>query len=1118
MATYHNLFKNPRLLSTGDMSEWFGNPNPPTHVTLPHGDVGLPPLGAGGSVDTAIKINLISSTPPYLLWGFRPPAAGDYKVRFWACPSDPTQTLTFRQNIYKVWSGGTPVHTITIGPGWTEISEAFSVVADDIIGNDVQIYIDGAEGAVTGGEILFTASIASLQAEDHTYFDGTWSGASWDGTPHASKSTLVEETPPAVAEAVPYRGTQRLTLHPLEETRGKLIASPLQLTNENPWWGIRAKEFKAESPAIRQQLLQRGDIPGSEPVFTTYENREISLGVRALPADIGEDDVTNLWPNPKGAYGLDGLTLSDVGEYVASILCEDPHKDSFSPGLIPDANYPVSGLRAIPEAGAESCFVFQGAIGESFFAQMELVSGEEYTFSAYVTQPLLPESGSPVRLYVESTFGISEGVGTLPISATGDEWDRVAITVTANVTGLHNFGFKRTAGGTDPWFITGFSVTHSGELLHYVDGDTPGATWAGVPHNSASTLPADLTIRLTQLVTDVQHACSYVQSGRPGATLRHILPSGRRVFFDLVSAEYTPKLDKGFIRSSFDEIEIRLSAKPFARGRRTYPETTPAPTFSPACRVLQIEGVEGDAPAPATIEITSGGSVDDAQQAVLWGSDSRAAEPLDASDISNGLFIPASSLLPISPWVTANAPLANGLAAGAGTGITGLAKLAGSFWHPAVNLQLSDFSPLRHVGRFRVFARVNFGGTQTGKTASCRLVWRVGASGAYTENPAATWTDYQPTESNGWYLLDLGLIDIPKSPIGTHSWDGQLQVQNNAAAGTASTKFSVHQLYLFPTEASGRAVALPPSPTPQGLIGLDSLLSSASTALNARAQQVGANWATSGSATDFFTATAGATRSTALAENPGRLALSAVPTGVAWASIEVSTAGILKAGITHRYTTSFATAWRAEVDNVGQPSGQGRLIVYINNVAVTTVTGLDLAANTFYTLAGFVDQQGRWAVYWVRAGFSLGSPIARGHREILSQYPAGQSLASGSSGFYDVGTTAGTLRTYRNWALYSAMPEYFVGPNGDLAQIGPEGAYRHTAALYAPNPTTWAEAGKYEGDLPRLGAGTKAKNTTRLMVRICRHDPTAMPDSGADSDSATVTVSYIPQYLHLPTS
>jgi hypothetical protein len=108
---------------------------------------------------------------------------------------------------------------------------------------------------------------------------------------------------------------------------------------------------------------------------------------------------------------------------------------------------------------------------------------------------------------------------------------------------------------------------------------------------------------------------------------------------------------------------------------------------------------------------------------------------------------------------------------------------------------------LSHVGVFRVKARV-----QSGSLSNLlRLSWKAG-DGPTNHN---AWVS--PISTAGWQELDLGMITVPATVLGTQRWTGQVDVQGAASSpGTVALDY----LTLIPA-ATGTARRAASSPTPR---------------------------------------------------------------------------------------------------------------------------------------------------------------------------------------------------------------------------------------------------------------------------------------------------------------
>ena len=149
---------------------------------------------------------------------------------------------------------------------------------------------------------------------------------------------------------------------------------------------------------------------------------------------------------------------------------------------------------------------------------------------------------------------------------------------------------------------------------------------------------------------------------------------------------------------------------------------------------------------------------------------------------------------------------------------------------------------LTHIGMFRPQLRFYASAT----TIALRLTYQS------LDGPAKSLSFKIPV-AVGFNSVDLGLITLPETSLGTQRWTGRIEAYSTSTGGET---FEVDVIELMPAEIFGRARGVY-SYLPGPLVGLDEFTGiTAGTALNARVATLGGSWATSGAATDLAAADA----------------------------------------------------------------------------------------------------------------------------------------------------------------------------------------------------------------------------------------------------------------------
>lgn len=173
-----------------------------------------------------------------------------------------------------------------------------------------------------------------------------------------------------------------------------------------------------------------------------------------LPAE-----KTNFIQNPSGEYGTIGAAGLDGGAVGTS------------------SQYQVFGAWAFqitPAAGGTS----GGLMGT-----WAVSTGSAYSVSAYVRGPLL----GTVMIAAADTAGANI-VGSVVGLTLTDRWQQFSFKYTANANTTHRMVIRKTGNdtiGATPIYADGLQV-EMGSATTYIDGDQPGGTWLGAPHNSQS--------------------------------------------------------------------------------------------------------------------------------------------------------------------------------------------------------------------------------------------------------------------------------------------------------------------------------------------------------------------------------------------------------------------------------------------------------------------------------------------------------------------------------------------------------------------------------------------------------------------------------------------------------
>lgn len=499
--------------------------------------------------------------------------------------------------------------------------------------------------------------------------------------------------------------------------------------------------------------------------------------------------------------------------------------------------------------------------------------------------------------------------------------------------------------------------------------------------------------------------------------------------------------------------------------------------------------VGGDVPALGRLQIAepSGNS----RRYVEWGLEQRYFDPLQS------LLIDSEDLV-TSGFSGAQTVLAGGYRRAAAThdvvqgAITGTATA------------VCGTGVLGHVGTFRVKCRVNDASTNLNPAiVRARFVWQDG-DGPFRAN---TWQT--PVANSGQYEeLDLGLVQISPTQLGTQKWSGRIEAYTTD--GSAQL-FNVDYLVLVPAaEGYGRARAAWTYQPPITIPARDSFATGG--ALNTRAADAGGAWATAGAATDFAAAGGAYTRATNVVEAtlPGRSAVLGSTTftdqevGVQFADSVIGGSG------SHYVLLRWTNATNFAYVQYSSAAGGNALVLttVVAGVSTTVFTPalVTTTVGTFYTLRGIA----------YASGLFIGQLLS-GTTVLLSGYmtssalATGGALASGLPGFADQsGSVTANTRTYDNF--YCGVPgaEPIVLWANRLMEVRYDGAIRQdsTGAYWGPVPA-------YRGSRFLIPPAGDKSRTARLLVKADRNDIEIATDAPL-ADNLTVNVTYTPRFLEIP--
>jgi hypothetical protein len=505
-------------------------------------------------------------------------------------------------------------------------------------------------------------------------------------------------------------------------------------------------------------------------------------------------------------------------------------------------------------------------------------------------------------------------------------------------------------------------------------------------------------------------------------------------------------------------------------------------------------GVGGELPARARLVLTETSGQD--LHGLLWGVRSRNY----SSAATGRLSYEAEALTPIAPAVSAaNASASNGNE----VVISAVAK----DWTAVLSTDLAGTGSLDHVGSYRVWARVRTAATVL--APKVRLAWDVGD----LLQPIANDLVRLPLATDYW-MADLGEIRLNPAPIGTHRWQGVIQV-----ADTDGGAFGIDKLLLQPLdEAAGRLSVS--SALTVGMTGYSARdeFDQTAGALTAKTLPVGGTWTYATGDTDDFTVDATnhrAQRSTT-SDTAARLMYASTPS-LAAVAIQVDffhqvplLGGNQEAWLFFRYVDASNYGFVRMTWGVGSGSYVvlGRVVGgAATNLAIPTVAADH--RNAWWTLRAMVTAKGYMYVWAFPQGSTPPSKPAGSRTDAAATIPfgTGGAMASGRVGFGDYNDSSAVTRLYDNFLAWVPDVDAVLFANRG-AELRHDGMFREApgGANYAPIAVT--------GDLLRLPPAGLEGRTAEVFLRPSSGDF----DQGADTPLSNIQAQmrYRPSYLFVP--
>jgi hypothetical protein len=865
---------------------------------------------------------------------------------------------------------------------------------------------------------------------------------------------------------------ERLILNPVSESSAN---APLELVGPDgsPDWGTLLISHDYGAPPRMPQYAGSSDTEGDPLASTRYANRVITVQVRVL--EPSQAAGTNLATNPRCASGTTGWTNSGMASIGRVVLDQ--------------TSTPV-GLQ-----GAETALESVGnSDGDVAYLSASATSGQTYAFSAWVY--LSASTATGVKLTARNASGTLKASSS-NVTATGS-WSRLSLTVTADSTATWRFGVEQVGAGATTSYATMAMIQNSSSVEPYFDGDTPGCDWSGTRHDSSSTRRASGGPRFLAALDDVQTTVDRIV--REGGTLKRVPPGGKPIVFDVLDAQVDIPQGNAFISRRRADITLTLTAKPFWRRGEWIQLADNTETSAPYMSFTHT-GIQGEVPAFGKLMVDEDQA--QTQRWLAWGIESRRY----SSAATAGVFYEAEgrTLKGNSAIVTVT-----GASGGASNNAIRDTDLVPTYQQILSTQATGGGDHLSHVGKWRVFARVQSASANTG-TVSMRLEWGQGDFRRSSQNDPVG-----PVAAGNWELVDLGVVTIDPVSQGTQRWEGRLLAKSTSPGD----ELAVDYLWLCPVDdGSGEITAKPEVSTSYSkIVGYD-LFNQTAGALSGKTANIGGNWSSTGDATDF-SVVAGTTNAVQRSEvsdaaNTGRYAYLAT-TAYAASSVSVdiittsASTGTLKRGVMLRFVD--ANNWlMARVEDLGFGVSTLRVVKRVGGTITTLSSSSNffVSNNTTYNVSLSADASGNWV-----AAAKLGTSTLASLSGTDTVLATGNALDDGYGGFYDEQTSASVFtRTYDNFILEQTAS---TDAKDDAALFASQSCeIRYDGVVREDSSgVVWSSPGKYEGDLLYVPIAGRDDRSVRFTLKAARYGPGDGADTAFDDISARL--SYQPRGITTP--
>lgn len=486
-----------------------------------------------------------------------------------------------------------------------------------------------------------------------------------------------------------------------------------------------------------------------------------------------------------------------------------------------------------------------------------------------------------------------------------------------------------------------------------------------------------------------------------------------------------------------------------------------------------------------------------------------------SADADCALFYQAESRTPLGGSAATASSGYSGTASGSGSNVVDVDNLALS-WEAVLSTQAASAgSHLQHTGSYRVFARVQADGSNTGTVGVC-FEWAPGDFRNPQRNDATYLTSSRLEDGTAvedqWILADLGVVVVPESVKGTQYWEGRLLAKSTVL----SDQLFIDYLLLLPVdEFYAEAGASTVSSAADSYTAYDDFSSGTYAGdLASDTLPTGGTWGTTASPyeADDFAVSGGYAARTAVSDagtdvRYGRIMYPSGTSGMTSTTAYLSwphvSSSLLVRGLAFRIVDkdNFAAVALSANSVVSVIKVVGGTTRFIQSMSVA-----ESAVGQFESLEITVDPGGNFWGMFRGANGTTQQAFAGQHSDLAT----GGTLAAGSCGIIDWYASASALT--RNYDLF-----YCFVPVLDAAVFASQSIeFRHDGILREDSGgTVWKPASKTIGDLLLLPPAGREARTCEVIVKACRNDPRTGSDSAIDDISAKLYAT--PRYLTLPT-